>query len=69
MNKPPAGFGIKVHLTLIYLLADQYNVRVTGEFEYDGVTVKYDTNDPISMLSYEEIVKRYGKTKKEMSKD
>ena len=64
---PPNGFGIKVYLTLYKLLADQYNVRITGNFEYEGINVDFDTNDPV--LSYEEILKRYGKTKSEIERE
>ena len=67
--KPPEGWGMKMYLTLLSLYADQENVRITGELECDGVTVKFDTDEPISMLSYEEIVKRYGKTKTETEQE
>lgn len=64
---PPDGFGIFVHLTLIQLYADQENMCITGTFEYDGVTVKFDTEDPV--FSFDDVVKRYGKTKKELEKE
>ena len=64
---PPNGLGIKIYLTLIKLFADQNNVQVKGEFEVGGVKVKYDTNDPI--LSYEEIVRRYGLTNSERKRE
>ena len=64
---PPDGLAIKAYLTLIKLYADQKNVRITGKFEVNGVTGEFDTNDPI--LSCEEVVKRYGKTKKELEKE
>ena len=62
--KPPNGFAVKAYLTLIKLYADQENVHITGTFEVDGVSAEFDSKDPIP--SYEEIVKRYGKTKKEI---
>ena len=64
---PPNGLGTKIYLTLIKLYADQKNVRITGKLEGNGVSVNFDTDDPI--LSCEEIVKRYGKTKAEIEKD
>ena len=63
----PDGFGIFVHLTLIQLLADQYGVNVTGQFEYDGVTVNYDTRDAVH--GFDDVVKRYGKTKTELERE
>ena len=63
----PDGIGIKIYLTLLKLYADQNNVSIKGDFEIGGVKVKFDTNDPIP--SYEEIVKRYGKTKKELERE
>ena len=65
MNAPD-GLAIRMYLTLVKLFADQNNVRITGEFEVDGVSGNFDTNDPIP--SCKEIVERHGKTKKELKR-
>ena len=62
--KPPAGFSLKIYTTLIKLYADQNNVSVTYEIKHNGKMIKFDTRDPL--LSCEEIVKRYGKSKDEI---
>ena len=62
----PDGLGIKVYLTLLKLYAEQNHMYITGVFEVDGVRGKFDTRDPIP--SYEEIVKRYGRTKLEIER-
>ena len=62
----PDGLAIKIYLTLLKLYADQNHVSFTCDFEVDGVKGKFDTREPIP--SCEEIVKRYGKTKKELER-
>ena len=64
---PADGLAIRMYLTLVKLFADQNNVRITGEFEVDGVSGNFDTNNPIP--SCKEIVERYGKTKKELERE
>ena len=61
----PKGLGMKAYITLLSLYADQEHVRIRCEITVDGVTVDFDSDEPMAMLSYEEIVKRYGKTKTE----
>jgi hypothetical protein len=63
----PDGLGIFIHLTLYQLFADQYGLIIKGQFEYDGVTVKFDTSEPV--LTRADVVKRYGKTKKEIERE
>ena len=65
--KPPAGFGIRLYLVLYQLYAEQNNVYATGSFDYDGVTVEFDTRKPIPSCA--EIVKRYGKTQSEIEQE
>ena len=63
----PDGLGIKMYLTLLKLYADQNNMQIKGQFEYDGVTVKFDTSEPV--LTREDVVRRYGKTKTELERE
>lgn len=63
---PPEGLGIKINLVLLALYADQYNLRITGTFEYDGVIVEFDTDKPVS--SFDDEMERYRKIKSEREK-
>ena len=63
---PPEGLGIKINLVLLTLYADQYNLRITGTFEYDGVIVEFDTDKPVS--SFDDEMERYRKIKSEREK-
>ena len=63
----PDGLAIKIYLTLLKLYADQNEVHISGDFEVDGVKFYFDTRD--SIPSCQEIVKRYGKTKKELERE
>ena len=65
--KPPADFSFKVYTTLIQLFADQNNVTITYEIEYNGKMIKVDTSEP--PLNYEEIARRYGKSKEEIENE
>ena len=62
----PDGLGIKIYLTLVKLYAEQNHVYISGDFEVGGVKFYFDTRDPIP--NYQEIVKRYGKTKTELER-
>ena len=64
---PPEGLGIKINLVLLALYADQYNLRITGTFEYDGVIVEFDTDKPVS--SFDDEMERYRKIKSEREKE
>lgn len=67
MNKPPAGFALRVHMILIKLYADQTNTVIKSKIEYNGHIVPFNSNDPIP--SYKEIVERYGKTQREIEQE
>ena len=65
--KPPAGFGLSAFTTLVKLYADQNHVNITYDVTCNGQTIRFDTRDPI--LSHAEIVKRYGKTEREIENE